>query len=335
MAVRDPSGRGVVRDQRVALVIAAIFADAFGLDSAAIDSDFFELGGDSLLAEATMAAIEKELGIGLSMSVLLEAPTPKALAQKILASKRQRSAPWLIPVNSDGVPPAVFVVHGNNGQSIAPSRLSAAVPKRMLYAIRAIGLEPGEKLLRTADAFAAAYLRGIQRARPSESPILMGHCAGAIIAYEMAQQLAAAGKPAAGLILVDPETVEDLAPFLHNSGLSLTLMHKAWNTRAAQLVDAMRKNPNPSRSMRHKLVSGGVKHAIGTYAPRPYDGPALLICSPERRAVLLDSKRGFPALVRDLDIAVVPTEHNEIFKSGLVESAVAIERFIGRLGLTQ
>jgi acyl carrier protein len=333
--VRSLSAQGAPPELPDTLAIAAVFAEVFELESVGLDDNFFELGGDSLLAEATMVAIEKRFGVVLSMSALLEAPTPRALAEKVLAKKGQRSARWLIAVNPDGVPPPIFVIHGTIGDSIAPSRLSAAMPERALYAIRAIGMEPGEKLLRTSQDFAAAYLRGIRRVCPLASPILMGHCAGAIFAYEMAQQMLAAGKPAAGLILVDPEIAEDIAPFLHNSGLALTLMHKAWRVRASQLDDAIRQNPHPSGPMRRKIVGGGMKHAIGTYAPQPYDGPTLLICSPERRDILLDPKRGFPTLTSDLDVAVVPMVHNELFKTGLAESVDAIERFIARLGLAE
>ena len=316
-------------------VMAGLFASVFERPTVAVDDDFFELGGDSLVGAALMAAIEKRFGHVLSMSKLLEAPTPRELAREILAFGVSRAAPCVIAVNPAGVRPVVLVVHGNTGESVAPSRLAAALPNRALYAIRAIGLQKGEKLLRTAKAFASTYLWSIEKVRPREQLILMGHCGGTIIVYEMAQQLAAMGRPPVGIILADPEVSEDFAPYLHNSGLSLNFIQSGWRTRAAQLDDAIRRNPNPTGEVRRKIVSGGIKHAIGTYAPRPYNGPALLMCSAERSGLLLNARRGYPTLLSDLDVFVATVGHREMFRIGMDESVAAMERFIGRLDLSQ
>jgi thioesterase domain-containing protein/acyl carrier protein len=313
-------------------VMAALFAGAFERDEVAPDDDFFELGGDSLIGAALMTAVEEHFGVVLSMSKLLEAPTPRELAEAVLAADAARAAPCVIPVNADGVRPTLFVVHGNTGESVAPSRLSAAMPTRAVYAIRAMGLEKGEALLRTAEDFAAAYLSGIEHALPGERPILMGHCGGTIIVYEMARQLTAAGKPPAGLILADPEVSDDFAPYLHNSGLALSLVQSAWRKRAAQLDEAIRNNPDLSGDLRRMIVANGIKHAIGTYTPRPYGGPTLLMTSPERRDLLLHETRGFPALLSDLEIFNATVGHRQMFGPGMERSSAVIEAFMARVG---
>ena len=332
VAAKPPQRNDLTRS---AEVIAGLFASVFERETVAIDDDFFELGGDSLAGAALMAAIEKRFGRVLSMTKLLEAPTPLELAQVVLAINVSRVAPCVVAVNPNGIPPTVFVVHGNTGESVSPSRLSAALPNRALYSIRAMGLEKGEKLLRTAKAFAAVYLRSIEKIRSRERPILMGHCGGAIIAYEMAQQLVATGRPPAGLILADPEVSNDFAPYLHHSGLSLQVIQSAWRARAKQLDQAIRQNPHPSGDMRRAIVAGGIKHAIGTYLPKLYGGPVLLMCSTERRDLLLDKTRGFPAFVSDLDVFEANTEHGEVFATGIDKSVAAIERFIGRVAPEQ
>ncbi len=108
-----------------------------------------------------------------------------------------------------------------------------------------MGLQKGEKLLRTAKAFASAYLWSIEKVRPREQLILMGHCGGTILVYEMAQQLTAMGRRPAGIILSDPEISDDFAPYLHSSGLALKLVQSAWRARAKQLDDFILKNPSP------------------------------------------------------------------------------------------
>jgi thioesterase domain-containing protein/acyl carrier protein len=314
-------------------VMAGLFAGAFDRETVALDDDFFELGGDSLIGAALMSAVEARFGVVLSMSTLLEAPTPRELAEAVLASGVSGAARCVIAVNPEGIRPTVFVVHGNTGDSVLPSRLSAALPNRALYAIRAIGLELDEKLPRATEEFAAEYLTGIEQVRPNERPLLLGHCGGAIIAYEMARQLTARGTPPAGLILADPEISEDFAPYLHKSGLALQLVQSAWRKRAAQLDEVLRKNPDLSGEVRRVLVAGGIKHAIGTYTPQPYHGPTLLMTSVRRRRILLDETRGFPTLLPDLDVFTATVGHLEMFGPGLQRSVAAIEGFIGRLDL--
>lgn len=47
------------------------------------DSDFFALGGDSLLATRVLSAIARESGVELTFDEFLEAPTPAGLAATV------------------------------------------------------------------------------------------------------------------------------------------------------------------------------------------------------------------------------------------------------------
>lgn len=47
------------------------------------DSDFFALGGDSLIATRVLSAVAREYGVELSFEDFLMGPTPDALAKKI------------------------------------------------------------------------------------------------------------------------------------------------------------------------------------------------------------------------------------------------------------
>jgi thioesterase domain-containing protein/acyl carrier protein len=311
--------------------VAELFANVFDRDSVGIDDDFFSLGGDSLSGAELMTAIEQRFGPVLPLSVLLEAPTPRALAEAILDKSLSRILPYLIGINPNGTPPPLFCVHGNEGESIAPQQLSTVLGRRAFYAFRAIGLEQAEEFLISVEALATAYLAGIAEVRPKGPIIVFGHCAGASIAYEMAQKLRAAGKQPAGLILADPEVSADFAPYLHNSGLALTLLQASWRKRAAQLYKAARSNPNPTGAMRRKIVTSGIQHAVGTYIPQPYSGKTLLLFTSERKAALMQPGRGYPALVKDLEAVELQTHHGGMFKAGLPQVAQAIERFVSNL----
>jgi acyl carrier protein len=52
------------------------------------DSDFFDLGGDSLLATRVLSAVARATGIELSFDDFMLAATPDALAERVASAVR-------------------------------------------------------------------------------------------------------------------------------------------------------------------------------------------------------------------------------------------------------
>jgi acyl carrier protein len=63
--------------------VVAIFQRVLETSDVAADSDFFALGGDSLIATRVLSAIARVFGTELSFEDFVAAPTPAALAEKI------------------------------------------------------------------------------------------------------------------------------------------------------------------------------------------------------------------------------------------------------------
>lgn len=76
---------------RVEEALAQIWAEAMGLDRVGIHDDFFELGGDSLMAMRLLARIKETLGVDLPLTELFDNPTVAQTASTIsrLRSSRQ------------------------------------------------------------------------------------------------------------------------------------------------------------------------------------------------------------------------------------------------------
>lgn len=66
--------------------IAQIFGRVLGTTEVDTKSDFFELGGDSLLATRVLSAIARESGIELLFDDFAEDPTPSGLFAKVAAT---------------------------------------------------------------------------------------------------------------------------------------------------------------------------------------------------------------------------------------------------------
>jgi thioesterase domain-containing protein/aryl carrier-like protein len=87
--VARPGGDAGVRPPRDSLErdLAAIWKEMLGVQQVSIDDDFFELGGQSLIAMRLFNRIRKEHGIELSLSVLFQAPTIAATAELLREAK--------------------------------------------------------------------------------------------------------------------------------------------------------------------------------------------------------------------------------------------------------
>ena len=67
--------------------LVAIWQEGFHFNQVGIDDDFFQIGGTSLLALRLFAEIEARLGCRMMLSVLLQAPTIRRLADYMRKEK--------------------------------------------------------------------------------------------------------------------------------------------------------------------------------------------------------------------------------------------------------
>jgi len=67
--------------------VVQIFRRVLETDDIQADSDFFVLGGDSLLATRVLSAIAREYGVELSFADFLNAPSPEALSAQISSDR--------------------------------------------------------------------------------------------------------------------------------------------------------------------------------------------------------------------------------------------------------
>jgi len=194
--------------------IAEIWEALFGTAPVGADDDFFDLGGDSLLAAALVTAIEETCGRSLTPSVLLEAPTVGGLADALLRDDRAFDEPLTV-LRASGTRAPLFFVHNDHGRGLYTHALGRALhPDRPVYAIHLHGLN-AQPLPDTVEAIAADRVRAVRAVVPRGPYVLGGHCFGGIVALEMARQLRATGERVEAVVMIDTPAPAWRARVLH------------------------------------------------------------------------------------------------------------------------
>ena len=234
-AVGSPNDE-VMRDE-IERKLAEWWQELLGADSLTPQSNFFDMGGQSLTAVRLFAKIKQTYGLQLNPASVFEIPTIEKLAERIRddaapavtvksstgSNGTPGSRPQIDPPNSlpkseslielrRGGPRSLFIVHDGEGGTLLYLNLANRMPKDLAV----IAIQP-RRFARvplphsTMEELAAYYLEEIRKKQPHGPYLLAGLCAGGVIAYEMAWQLTQAGETVQLLALLEaaaPKAIE-------------------------------------------------------------------------------------------------------------------------------
>jgi pyochelin synthetase len=319
-----------------------------------IRDNFFDLGGNSLVAVRLFSEMRKMFGRSFSLSVLFQASTIEKLADMI--RKDGWASKWssLVPIQTGGNKPLFFCVHGGGGNVLIyrelARHLGADYP---FYGLQARGLDGTGKYLTTTEAMAEAYLREMRELQPQGPYYLGGFCMGGQIAFEMAQRLIRDGQQVNLLFVIDThnfngtppqftlkDKVENLGQKIkfHTSnifqlGLKNQVAYLTEKSKIAlrreierlriKLVRVFKLNP-------HRDVVGGTREefiedindrAFLAYKPAIYPGK-MTICKPRRNySFLRDPFNGWGQIAAGgLEIVELPSDPGGIFIEPYVQT---------------
>ena len=177
--------------------VAGIWSELLEQGDIGPEDDFFELGGDSLLAVWLMEEIADRTGSDLPLSLLLEGATVRQLASALDAQGAQTGMWRGINVNGTRCP--LFWIHGWAELLSMRNYFDADQPVIQIQAPLARRWQVKPPLELSARRY-MEEVRRIQREGPYQ---LIGYSFGGVIAYEMARQLLASGERVSFLGLLD------------------------------------------------------------------------------------------------------------------------------------
>jgi amino acid adenylation domain-containing protein len=282
-----------VTPERLESAIAAIWSELLKVRNISPDEDFFDLGGDSLLAVRVFERMQALTGINLPLSALLTAPTIARQAAifraagasdpgAILLGRGDKWSP-LVAIQPHGTRPPLFLVHAIGGNVLNYVPLGRGLgAEQPVYGIQAIGLDGLTPPVASIQTMAACYIAEIQRVQPRGPYFLAGGSMGGLIAYEIAQQLHARGESIGLLAMMDTHGPgyrhgafrENLPAFVRMLLSPFGIMRRALDTLQVRRARAA-VQPLP-HILRHREIERTHYRALVGYHAQRYEGRVLL-----------------------------------------------------------
>ena len=201
-------------------VVFEQFCAVLELEDLSIHDDFFELGGDSLAAEALVSRLEA-LGdqslAQIGTATLAAAPTVASFAAAA-RSKVRSDRPTLVPLRPEGGERPLFLVAGAGSAALAMRTLAhQIVPGIPVLGLQANGLENRALPDWSVGRIARRHVATVRGEQPEGPYRIAGHSLGGLIALEMAHQLRRAGQEVETLIVLDSFPPDPaLMPVVHH-----------------------------------------------------------------------------------------------------------------------
>jgi thioesterase domain-containing protein/NAD(P)-dependent dehydrogenase (short-subunit alcohol dehydrogenase family) len=234
--------------------LARIWQNALGIEQIGIHDDFFELGGQSLIAIRLLSQFRNEFGVDLPVVTFFEAPTIAQCAGHIRAEtstaqsgskterrkKRAKQLSSLVAIQPNGSKAPFFCVHGAGGNVMVYSVLSDYLGlEQPFYGLQEQGVDGKSEPLDRIEDMAALYIKEIREVYPHGPYMLGGFSMGGEVAFEMAQQLTAAGEEVGLLVLFD--TLNPARSIRMHSFSTHTTATEDHNSRPGKITAISRK----------------------------------------------------------------------------------------------
>ncbi|HLJ09884.1 MAG TPA: amino acid adenylation domain-containing protein [Planctomycetaceae bacterium] len=252
----DRQRQNAAADGAVETQLCEMWCALLGRSQVGIHEDFFELGGDSLLAARMLSRIEAAFGVRLPLATLFQSSTIRRLADHV-RGRSAEPAPCVVEIQPRGLRLPLFVLHSLSGDLLFwRNVLRHLPPDQPVY-----GLQPPRRGgvpedFERLDDMAARYIRDIIRHQPQGPYALAGYSFGGRIAFEIARQLRAARSDVGLLAIIDTES--DLPAAITIRGRLRAVSRFAANVPRWIMTDLLKTRPGALRKRlrikRHSLL---------------------------------------------------------------------------------
>jgi acyl transferase domain-containing protein len=287
--------------------LAGVWRELLGVGAVRPGDNFFDLGGNSLLAVQFRNRIKERLHTEITVHALLEHPTFSSLLELIkhdndrpaetttiafapgdrapatTALGRNRLLVQIQPGSS--ARPPLFLVQPIGGTVFTYVDLAQQLgPDQAVHGLRASGMEPGEPIYADVPTIAARYVEEIRAFQPRGPYFLGGHSSGGIIAYEIAVQLLALGEDVPTVIMVDSVSIEQSRRLRVNHLEDVARLVEGFKTSAPRAFQMFTTTLEENSTFREIVLQ--TNKALASYEPHRCRAGVLFVRARERDDVL-------------------------------------------------
>ncbi|MGB3511819.1 MAG: AMP-binding protein [Microcoleaceae cyanobacterium] len=345
--------RGIAPRTTTELQLGQIWSEMLNIPAVGVQDNFFDLGGNSLLAMRLMARIEQQLGTHLALTTLFTEATIERQASLLSAAPNTQPFSPLVPIQPRGSLPPFFCIHPRAGGVLSYLTLARQLGDKLpFYGVQALGIYGEQEPLSRIEEMATTYIKAIQTVQPQGRYKLGGWSFGGNIAFEIARQLHSLGQEVALLALIDSlnpiilnkpkrddAMLVRLAARLLSQGCDDLESYLLLNKELIMSMDELRQlgldeqlsyvfketkrlhNLPPEIGLEHMhqlfAVLQAHNHAIHSYVPQPYPGKITLFSAEEHPAQLAEKQIQFWSSLATGGITIhkIPGEQLSIIES--------------------
>ena len=186
--------------------LAKIWEKILKIENIGIDHNFFEIGGNSLLAIKLASHIHKHFSKAISVADIFRYPSIYSLSLLLESTEKSSNSPLiLIKEGDEGAP--LFMIHPGGGLAFCYMGLAHYVnAPHPIYGINNPQFNDPENGFDSLEEIAEFYVKLIKTIQVTGPYYLGGWSFGGLIAFEMAQQLHLQNEVVKNLILIDVDT---------------------------------------------------------------------------------------------------------------------------------
>jgi aspartate racemase len=297
--------------------------------------NFMDLGGTSLLAARLADKIDQKFQQSLPLSIIFQAPTIKQLADILRQGNIPNQSLSLVEIQPKGSVPPLFLFEG---VSIYHPLIPYLGRERPIYALITLVKDRMNGPLNQVEAIADYYINELVKVQPEGPYYLCGLSFGGIVAFEVAQKLAAKGQEIGLLVMFDPILPSACKPLpiqqrlrfhtqkIAKQGIGYIVRSVVYKIMtltdpmtmpARKTIGRYLKPKEPTESMSYTtdywMTDKIIQQAERAYVPKPYAGKVVMfraLDSEDGKSVSLDPDLGWKPYLKDgLTIYDVPGDH--------------------------
>jgi thioesterase domain-containing protein/acyl carrier protein len=339
--------------------LAKIWEKVLGVQPIGVADNFFDLGGHSLLAVKVFSQIEKTLGKKLPLATLFRAPTIEEIARVIRDDNQAKSWSTIVDIQPKGSRPPFFWIHTLGGDGGGGFFYYRKLAELLGQDQPSFGIRSPQEPFSRIEEMAKFYVKEIRKFQPEGPYYLGGFCFGGNVAFEMAQQLTAAGEKIGLLVMLESSPpnisqkqswsataakysleniVENVKDFAHGSSDQKFALLK---TKGKKLAQKFKKKiaPAPENGTPVALnqildlstypegyVTYAETHwdALTHYHPQPYSGEITLFRAKKQGLSNFNHSLSWDVLAGDrVNVTVVPGTHESMLQEPNVQIVAA------------